>query len=86
MAIGTQSLAINPGMGNRREQLFPIGAHHFCRHGRGRHFHKHHMVQPYPVKGILQRQYALNFMGTNHGIKHVLHGQRRPALCHLLLR
>ena len=73
-------------MGNRRQELFAVGTHHFCRNRSGRHFYQHHMVKPDPIERILKRQYTLYFMSTDHGIEDIFHGQRLPTLCRPLLR
>ena len=86
MAIGAQGLAIDPGMRQRGEHLFPVGAHQFGTDGGRRHLHQHNMIQPYPVKRVLKGKYTLNFMGQDHGLKNGLHGQWRLAIGNAFLR
>jgi hypothetical protein len=43
------------------------------------------MVQAHSVKGVFQRQHALDLVGHDHGLEHVLDGQRRLAVGEVFL-
>ncbi|MNN63382.1 hypothetical protein D3C81_1787560 [compost metagenome] len=76
VAVGAQCLAIHQGVGNGREQLLAIGAHQPGADGGGRQLDQQHMVQADAVEGVLQGEYALDFVGLDHGLQHHPHRQR----------
>ncbi len=85
MAIGTQRLAIDKGLGQCRQQLLAIGPHQLGAHCGGSHFHQQHMIEADTVEGVFQGNHALNLMGHDHGLEHIIHGQRCFAIGHALL-
>ncbi|MNN00778.1 hypothetical protein D3C81_1133800 [compost metagenome] len=85
MAVSAQRLAIDEGMGQRREQLLAVGAHELGAHRRGRHLDQYHVVQADAVEGVLQRQHTLNLVSHDHGFEHFAHQQWAFTSCHVFL-
>ena len=74
--VGAQGLTIDPGQRQRIEHALAIQAEQLRNHSGGGHFDQHHVVQPDPVEGILQRQHALDLVRLDHCQQHVAHGRR----------
>ena len=86
MTIRAQRLTISERVGQRGQQLLAIGAHQFGGNGGRGNFHQDDVIEAYTVEGVFQRNHALNLMGHDHGLEHIIHGQRRFALRNTLLR
>ncbi|MNG91098.1 hypothetical protein D3C79_500050 [compost metagenome] len=86
VTICPQCLAIDEGMGQRREQLLTVGAHQLGTHRRGGDLDQQHMVQTDTVEGVLQRQHTLDLVGHDHGFEDFAHAQWRFTVGDALLR
>ena len=80
MTIGAQCGTVDPGMGQGIDDLLTAAAQQFGDHRGGRHPDQKYMIKAHAIETVLQRQHALNLVGHDHGVQHVLHGQRRLAV------
>lgn len=74
MAVGSQRLAVNPGLGNSVGNLLLVEAEHLGDDGGGGHLDEHDVVQTDLVEGVEQGQAALDLVGLDHGLEHILDG------------
>ncbi len=57
MTVGTQALAIDPGLGDRIDHLIAAAAQHVGHHGSTGNLHQHHVIETDPVEGVFERQH-----------------------------
>ncbi|MCY1419442.1 hypothetical protein D9M71_350320 [compost metagenome] len=86
VAIGTQGVAVDEGVGEGGEHLLTAGAHQPGADGGAGQFDQEHMVQADAVEGVLQGEHTLYLVGHDHGVQHCAHGQWRFAVGDALLR
>src|ERR1700683_2001517 len=82
MTVGTKTLAIYPGKGQRSYRLRTAHSEQLGNYRRRRNLHQDHMIQTYFVKGILKGNATLDLMSLNHRSQSLLHEQWRFAACH----
>ena len=85
MTVGTQAGAVQPGLGQRVDDLRLGAPEHLRHHRRGSDAHQQHMAQTHAVEAVLQRDDALDLVRLDHGRQHVAHQQRRLAGRHVAL-
>ncbi|MNC24701.1 hypothetical protein D3C75_727660 [compost metagenome] len=86
MAVGTQRLAVDEGVGQGAQHLLTVGPHQPGAHGGGGHLDQYHVVEANTVEGIFQRQHALDLVSHDHGFEHIAHQQWCFTCGHALLR
>jgi hypothetical protein len=64
-----------------RETIKKVDVQHFADNSCTGHFHEHDMVQTDPVIAIQDCEAALNFVGFDHPLQHVLHGEFMTLTC-----
>lgn len=72
VTVGTQALAVNPGLGDGVSGLLAVETKHLGHNGGGRDLDQHNVVETNAVEGVLQRNAALDLVGLDHALEHVL--------------
>ncbi len=80
MTVGSQALAIDPGLGDRIDHLIAGAAQHVSHHGGAGDLDQYHVIETDPIERVLQRQHPLNFVGFDHGHQHIGHAERCLAI------
>lgn len=75
MTVGTQALAVNPGLGNGIGDLGVAEAEHLGDDGGTGDLDQDHMVQANLVVGVKEGQAALNLVSLDHALKDIADGE-----------
>ena len=75
VTVGTQTLAIDPGLGDGVGDLLLVEAEHLGDDGGGGDLDEDDVVETDPVVGVEQGQASLDLVGLDHGLKDVLDGE-----------
>lgn len=79
MAVGTQALAINPGLGDGIGNLLLVEAEHLGDDGGGSNLDENNVVKTDLVVGVEEGQAALDLVGLDHGLEDILDGEDLAA-------
>lgn len=71
VTVGTQTLAVNPSLGDGISGLLLGETHHLGDDGGGRNLDQHNVVQADLIEGVLEGQNALDFVGLDHSLQNV---------------
>ena len=75
VAVGTQALAINPGLGDSVGNALLVQAEHLGNDGSAGNLDEDDMVQTDLVVGVEQSQASLDLVGLDHGLEDILDGE-----------
>ena len=79
MPVGTQALAIDPRLCDGVGSLLLAKTKHLADNGGAGNLDQHNVVQTDLVERVEESQAALNFVGLDHGLENVTHGERLAA-------
>lgn len=71
VAVSTETLAINPRLGDGISSLSLSETQHLGDHSGGRDLDQHNVVQADLVVGVLESQDTLNLVGLDHGLQNI---------------
>lgn len=74
MAVGSQRLTVNPGLGDSVGNLLLAEAEHLGDDGGGSDLDEDDVVETDLVVGVEQSQAALDLVSLDHGLKDILDG------------
>ncbi len=75
MTVGAERLSVDPCLRYGVDGLIAVEAEHLGDDSRGRDFDEHDVIQANSVERVEERETSLDFVGHDHSLKEILHGE-----------